>query len=31
VGRLKLAAMGISIDTLTTEQRQYLESWELGT
>jgi adenosylhomocysteinase len=31
VGRLKLAAMGISIDTLTDEQRKYLESWELGT
>ena len=31
VGKLKLAAMGISIDTLTDEQRKYLESWELGT
>ena len=31
VGRLKLAAMGISIDTLTEEQQKYLESWELGT
>jgi adenosylhomocysteinase len=31
VGRLKLAAMGITIDKLTDEQRKYLESWELGT
>jgi adenosylhomocysteinase len=31
VGRLKLAAMGIAIDTLTAEQRKYLESWESGT
>ncbi len=31
VGRLKLASMGIAIDKLTQEQRQYLESWEWGT
>jgi len=31
VGRLKLKAMGIKIDTLTSEQRKYLESWEAGT
>ncbi len=31
VGRLKLRAMGIAIDTLTPEQKKYLESWELGT
>ncbi len=31
VARLKLAAMGISIDTLTEEQEHYLNSWELGT
>ena len=31
VGRLKLHSMGISIDILTEEQRQYLESWEGGT
>ena len=31
VGRLKLKAMGITIDTLTPEQRKYLESWEAGT
>ena len=31
VARLKLAAMGIAIDTLTDEQERYLHSWELGT
>ncbi len=31
IGRLKLQAMGISIDSLTEEQEQYLESWEMGT
>ena len=31
VGRLKLAAMNISIDSLTEEQKGYLESWESGT
>jgi len=31
VGRLKLLSMGITIDTLTEEQRKYLESWEEGT
>jgi adenosylhomocysteinase len=31
VGRLKLRSMGITIDTLTEEQRRYLESWEVGT
>ena len=31
VGRLKLHSMGIEIDTLTEEQRRYLESWEGGT
>jgi adenosylhomocysteinase len=31
IARLKLEAMGISIDTLTDEQRKYLNSWELGT
>jgi len=31
IGRLKLASMGINIDTLTGEQRRYLESWEEGT
>ena len=31
IARLKLAAMGIRIDTLTAEQRKYLSSWEMGT
>ncbi len=31
VGRLKLQAMNISIDSLTKEQKKYLESWEEGT
>jgi len=31
IARLKLAAMGISIDTLTAEQEKYLRSWETGT
>ena len=31
VGRLKLASMGITIDSLTEEQNEYLESWESGT
>jgi adenosylhomocysteinase len=31
VGRLKLQAMGIQIDTLTPEQKHYQESWEEGT
>ncbi|MSQ11330.1 MAG: adenosylhomocysteinase [Dehalococcoidia bacterium] len=31
VGRLKLKAMGIAIDTLTAEQKKYLEGWEHGT
>jgi adenosylhomocysteinase len=31
VARLKLAAMGIKIDALTSEQVKYLESWEAGT
>jgi adenosylhomocysteinase len=31
VGRLKLNAMGIGIDTLTPEQKRYQESWEMGT
>ncbi|MBI4199732.1 MAG: adenosylhomocysteinase [Chloroflexi bacterium] len=31
VGRLKLSAMGVAIDTLTPEQQRYLASWESGT
>jgi len=31
IGRLKLKAMNINIDSLTKEQKKYLESWEEGT
>ncbi len=31
VARLKLAAMGLTIDTLTPEQQRYLSAWEEGT
>ncbi len=31
IARLKLKAMGITIDTLTSEQEQYLGAWESGT
>jgi adenosylhomocysteinase len=31
VARLKLSAMGVEIDELTSEQRAYLGSWEQGT
>jgi adenosylhomocysteinase len=31
VATLKLSAMGITIDTLTDEQRRYLTSWLTGT
>jgi len=31
IARLKLEAMGITIDTLTPEQEKYLNSWEMGT
>ncbi|MEK6255507.1 MAG: adenosylhomocysteinase, partial [Gemmatimonadales bacterium] len=31
IARLKLAAMKVDIDTLTTEQEHYLSSWDLGT
>jgi adenosylhomocysteinase len=31
IARLKLAAMGVTIDTLTSEQTKYLNSWEEGT
>jgi len=31
VARLKLQAMGLTIDTLTPEQKKYLASWERGT
>jgi len=31
VARLKLASMGVRIDTLTPEQEKYLSSWQSGT
>jgi len=31
IARLKLASMGIKIDTLTEEQARYISSWESGT
>jgi adenosylhomocysteinase len=31
IARLKLAGMGVAIDTLTNEQVAYLNSWEEGT
>jgi adenosylhomocysteinase len=31
IARLKLESMGVRIDTLTEEQRKYLQSWEMGT
>lgn len=31
IARLKLASMGIKIDRLTREQKEYLTSWEMGT
>ena len=31
VASLKLQTMGIVLDTLTEEQKKYLDSWEMGT
>ncbi|HLC17757.1 MAG TPA: adenosylhomocysteinase [Thermodesulfobacteriota bacterium] len=31
IARLKLASLGMTIDTLTKEQKKYLASWEMGT
>jgi adenosylhomocysteinase len=31
IGRLKLAAMGVEIDSLLPEQKVYLKSWDMGT
>jgi adenosylhomocysteinase len=31
IARLKLSSMGVAIDTLTPEQKQYLDSWQEGT
>ncbi|MFQ5907944.1 MAG: adenosylhomocysteinase [Thermoplasmata archaeon] len=31
IGRIRLETLGVSIDTLTEEQREYLVSWKAGT
>jgi adenosylhomocysteinase len=31
IARLKLAAMGVLIDHLTSDQARYLSSWQAGT
>jgi len=31
IARLKLKSLGVKIDTLTTQQKKYLASWEIGT
>jgi adenosylhomocysteinase len=31
IAKLKLASLGVKIDTLTREQKKYLASWEMGT
>jgi len=31
IARLKLKSMGITIDTLTKEQKEYIASWQHGT
>jgi len=31
IAQLKLKAMGVKIDTLTTEQKEYLATWKMGT
>jgi len=31
VANLKLSSLGLSIDTLTKEQKKYLCSWDIGT
>jgi adenosylhomocysteinase len=31
IAKLKLESLGVRIDSLTEEQKKYLESWELGT
>ena len=31
IAKLKLESLGVNIDTLTKEQKHYLESWEAGT
>jgi adenosylhomocysteinase len=31
IAQLKLNAMGIKVDTLTSDQKKYLASWEMAT
>ena len=31
IARLKLASLGVTIDVLTSQQREYLNSWQMGT
>ena len=31
ISRIKLKALGVSIDALTPEQKKYLNSWQVGT
>jgi adenosylhomocysteinase len=31
IAKLKLESLGVDIDTLTKEQKEYLDSWEIGT
>jgi adenosylhomocysteinase len=31
VARLKLAALGITLDDMTAEQKEYVSSWQHGT
>ena len=31
IAKLKLATMGVEVDTLTEEQARYLASWDEGT
>ena len=31
ISRIKLKTLGVSIDTLTAEQKKYLSSWQVGT
>ena len=31
ISRIKLKTLGVSIDTLTAEQKKYLSSWQIGT
>jgi adenosylhomocysteinase len=31
IAMLKLKTMGVAVDSLTPEQKEYLESWQMGT